>query len=591
MKKIISAIWKHKVRFIIVLLVVAGGGYFVKQKFFPVPVAVRYVESTVERGVLSTVVSGSGQVSASNQIDLKPKAAGDIIYVGAIIGQEVKAGTLLLSINAGDAIKAVHDAQDSLETAKLNLDKLKAPPDELTLLQSQNSLAAVKESLASYKDNLAKSYEDAFNTVATVFSDFPNILGDFSNVLLNADFENHVANVDWYFNHGLSVDFSNEVKMRDYHDNTVSSYQAARAAYDASVGDYQAASRTSATATIESLIDETYETAKKISDAVKIAGSFIDSAKDSMIQSGNYLTLPATIATHQSLMSSYASKINSHLSSLLSARNSIESAKNNIVSISRSIAEKTISYANILAGPDALDLRSSELTVTQRQTALSDAQAKLADYSVRASFNGVIAAFTAKKGDTVSMGSTVGTLITKSRQAIIAFNEIDVAKVAVGQKATLAFDAIDGLTITGEVVEVDTLGTVSQGVVSYNVKVLFDVQDERVKPGMTVSVNVILSSKPNILLVPNSAVKSEAGGRYVQQLDALGNPIHISVQIGDSNDTMTEIISGLNEGDKIVTQTISAAVTTSATASGGVPAGGFTGGGGAALGGTFRALR
>ena len=99
-------------------------------------------------------------------------------------------------------------------------------------------------------------------------------------------------------------------------------------------------------------------------------------------------------------------------------------------------------------------------------------------------------------------------LITKQKIAEISLNEVDAAKVKVGQKVTLTFDAIDGLSITGEVSEIDALGTVSQGVVTYGVKIAFDTQDERVKSGMSVSAAIITDVKQNVLLVPNAAVKS-----------------------------------------------------------------------------------
>ena len=92
------------------------------------------------------------------------------------------------------------------------------------------------------------------------------------------------------------------------------------------------------------------------------------------------------------------------------------------------------------------------------------------------------------------------------------------AKVKVGQKVTLTFDAIEDLSITGEVAEIDTLGTVSQGVVNYAVKIVFDTQDERVKSGMSVSAAIITDVKQDVLLVPNAAVKSN-DEQYVEVLE------------------------------------------------------------------------
>src|SRR6185503_5946600 len=108
-------------------------------------------------------------------------------------------------------------------------------------------------------------------------------------------------------------------------------------------------------------------------------------------------------------------------------------------------------------------------------------------YTVRAPFSGTIAKLSVDKGDQASSGTTVATIISKNQIADLSLNEVDAAKVTVGQKATLTFDAVEDLSIAGAVASVDTLGTVSQGVVSYVVKIQFTTQDERVKPGMSVN--------------------------------------------------------------------------------------------------------
>ena len=154
--------------------------------------------------------------------------------------------------------------------------------------------------------------------------------------------------------------------------------------------------------------------------------------------------------------------------------------------------------------------------------------------------------------------------------ANISLNEVDVAKVKVGQRVTLTFDAVEDLEITGEVAEVDAIGAVSQGVVSYNVKIVFDIQDNRIKPGMSVSAAIVLSSKPDVLLAPNGAIKTQNNLTYVEAL-VNGAPERRTVTVGSSNDTQTEILTGLTEGEAVITQTIisgaSAAVSTqSATA-------------------------
>ncbi|KKQ68940.1 MAG: RND family efflux transporter MFP subunit, HlyD family secretion protein [Candidatus Peregrinibacteria bacterium GW2011_GWF2_38_29] len=197
----------------------------------------------------------------------------------------------------------------------------------------------------------------------------------------------------------------------------------------------------------------------------------------------------------------------------------------------------------------------------------------MSDYTVKAPFDGIVANIAVIKGQNVSAQQSI---------ANISLNEVDVAKIKSAQKATLTFDAVEDLTITGTVGEVDTLGTVSQGVVTYNVKIVFDMQDTRIKPGMSVSAAIIIDTKADVLAIPSGAVKSQGDTYYVEFVDStntqsatagvqgvtlLKAPQQQTVEIGISNDTSTEIISGLKEGDQVVSRTITGSTTAPAASS------------------------
>ena len=130
----------------------------------------------------------------------------------------------------------------------------------------------------------------------------------------------------------------------------------------------------------------------------------------------------------------------------------------------------------------------------------------------------------------------------------------------------------------------DDAGTVSQGVVSYTVTIIPDVANDSVKGGMTVTADIITSVTSDALVVPSTAVKSDSsGGNYVQILTN-GSPVSQTVVVGMSNDSYTQITSGLTEGQKVVTATVNPSAKSTATTtksngnsllnSGGTPAGG-----------------
>jgi RND family efflux transporter MFP subunit len=229
---------------------------------------------------------------------------------------------------------------------------------------------------------------------------------------------------------------------------------------------------------------------------------------------------------------------------------------------------------------EQLNIQSEQIAITQAQNALTDAEQNLSYYHIGAPFDGVMASVPVIVGDNVGSGTTLGTIITTKELADVSLNEVDVAKISLGEKATLTFDAIPNLTIAGQVVEIDSVGTVTQGVVNYNVQISFDTtSNDGVKPGMSVNASIITGIAQNVLMVPSSAIKTTNGVSYVQMFDtqlatplpgvqgspSLVPPRNQTIAVGITNGTSTEVTSGLKAGDEIVTKTIASTTTTTAT--------------------------
>jgi len=570
----------------ILLILVAAGGYFGYRGLAKDKDATRYITAAVKKGTMIISVSGNGQVLPSDQLDIKPKVPGEVVYVGVKNGQKVKAGTLLVQIDDSDAQKRARDAKTSLETAKLELDKLLEPVDELDLLKAENDLAKAKESKQKAEDNTIEAYEDAFNAIANAFLDLPTVITGLRDILYSygiAESETTISNYLWnisIFKNSID-DYKDRCKLEKFTDRAESNYKTARTKYDENFENYKNASRYSEKEIIEALLNETIEATKSIAETVKSETNLLDFVVDYF--SDHDRRVYSKITKYQSDLKIYTSKTNNHLSSLLSIQRSLKNSEEAIVDAERSIKELVLSLAKLKAGADELDIRAKKIAIQQKEDALVDAQQSLADHYIRAPFDGVIANLNVKKGESVSSNQAVATLITNQKIAEITLNEIDIPKIKVGQKANITFDAIEDLNLTGEVVEIDALGTVNQGVVTYGVKIAFDTQDERVKPGMTLTANIITKAKQNALLIPSLAVKQRGNMFYVQIVggdnakavlstdNAFGVIIPKSslrvqpVQVGLSNDTMTEILKGLKQGDVVITQTITSSINSSSS--------------------------
>jgi len=540
LKKILKFTSQHKFITTVIIIIIVLGSYFGYKALKGNGQETRYVLAAVEKGTLITSVSGSGQVSAMNQIDIKSKVSGDVIYINAKSGQEVKTGTLLVQLDTSDVQKTIRDAEINLQREQLNLDKMNG------ITTDEGKIRGVKEKA---EDDIEKAYEDGFNTIANIFLELPNIMSGLNNIIFSYDFETGQQNITYYAN---AVRNYNDKKVSQYEKDAYDKHRIAREEYDQNFQDYKLASRFSEPETTESLIAQTYETTKNIAEAIKSINNLIQFYHDELTQRG--FRAQSLSDTHLSNLNNYTSKTNSYLLNLLSIKNTIQSGKETIVNTNFDIADQ-------------------EIQVKEAEYSLSEAKEKINDYFIRAPFGGVITEVAdTEKGDSISPPSVIATLITKQKIAEISLNEIDVAKVKIGQKVTIIFDAIDGLNISGKVAEIDVIGTVTQGVVSYNVKIVFDTQDERVKSGMSISVSVITDVKQNVLLIPNSAIKSQGDISYVETLSdstlqnqATANvsgitstvlPAQQQIEIGAANDSYTEVTNGLKEGDTIITQTI-----------------------------------
>ena len=543
--KIKNIVFKHKIISLIIILILLGGGYWGYKSLTNTSGVTRYVLAAATKGTIISSVSGTGQVSASDQMTLSPGsgASGQIVYLNAVSGQKVSAGTLLLQLDTTDAEKTIRDAQANLDSAQISLQKLQGAS---TLTVPQNKQDAI--------DALNQDYQSGYNTISSVFTDLPGIMTDLQNVIYGNNFNNQQENIDFYTNAADTYD-SNATTFKD---GLVKSYKTASDEYAKTFNDYKATTRYSDNSAIDSMINETYNATRDIAQAIKDTNNLIQFYKNTL---ATYNIKENIIAdTQLSTVNSDSSKADSDITNLLNTQNTINKDKEAVDN-------------------SDLDLQSQQLALQNSQNSLQDAKDNLANYYIYAPFDGIVGAVSVKKGDTISSGTAAITFITQTDLTTISLSEVDVTKIKMGDKAVLTFDAIDGLSIAGQVTEIDTIGTVSQGVVSYNVQITFATQDSRIKPGMSVSANVITDTQQNVLTVPNSAVKSKNGTYYVlvfsQKQDLTSSsasqgfisataPSQKTVQIGVADDTNTEITSGLSEGDQVVVRTIS---NTTATAS------------------------
>jgi multidrug efflux pump subunit AcrA (membrane-fusion protein) len=124
--------------------------------------------------------------------------------------------------------------------------------------------------------------------------------------------------------------------------------------------------------------------------------------------------------------------------------------------------------------------------------------------------------------------------------------------MALGQKVALTIDALKSWAAAGTVSYIAPAATITNGVVTYAVRVSFPDSEARVKVGMTANLVITTAEHANVLVVPTSALLPKGAGSSVKLRSADGKTTtEVDVQTGLSDGVNTEIVSGLKAGDTI----------------------------------------
>lgn len=277
-------------------------------------------------------------------------------------------------------------------------------------------------------------------------------------------------------------------------------------------------------------------------------------------------------------------------------------------------AEDTTSGAG-----SGMSTAEAEANLESARLAVEEAEQALADTVLRAPANGTVAEVNGAVGDTTSGGSTQSTsssdsssdtatggmgglgggssdtstssgsstsgsgyvtLVDLDRLNLeVAFSESDIGKLEVGQAATVSVNALPDVKLAAKVTAIGVLSESSGSVVEYPVTVTLKQMDDRLKTGMTASADVVVEQVDGAISVPSQAISPGPGGSTVT-VDQDGGQQTRRVTTGLEGDSSTQIMSGLDPGDKVVIQTSSATGGTGGAMPSLPGGGGFPGGGG-----------
>jgi HlyD family secretion protein len=180
--------------------------------------------------------------------------------------------------------------------------------------------------------------------------------------------------------------------------------------------------------------------------------------------------------------------------------------------------------------------------------------------TLKSTINGMVTSVNVEEGEMITSGTQalggggtgIMTVADMSEMIVKAnINEVDVGKLKKGQKVVIGFDAVKGRVYHGEVKRISPSGTEEANLVIYPVEVEILDSDDRIRPGMTADLDIIVGEADNVICIPRQALVNEEGKTMVIKREG-GKVIREPVIAGLDDNIKVEIKSGVKEGDTLL---------------------------------------
>lgn len=604
----------------------------------PVSTASSVVQQTgtVKRGVVLSSVSATGSVVAAKDLTLNFQSSGTLTHVDVKAGQRVTRGQVLGTIDSTDAAASVRQAKAALSAAQANLQNAVTGETAAQRKQDALSVTQAKAAVTSAETALknAKSAAASDNTSAR------QALSQAQQQLKTDQGGEAVAVAQQKTDLGTYADLAaaqaavataqgavTDDQSRQHNDQqTQFDLQAQQLQWNQQLAADDAAKNTSAAsndqAVLNSLALQLQALSKTLSnDAYQLSQdqATLSAAQETVsalkADASSIQSYEAKIVADKAAVAGATTKV---ASTVAQGTQSVQSATQQLTSAKLAAANAALGVTVKQAPPTASVKAQLESAIVQAETSLTAAQQTLSETTLRAPVGGTVASVDGIVGQSVSGGglasatsststATSGTgssatgssssgssssgFVTlvglSSMQVTAAFAESDVAKLAVGQPATVTVSALGGAQLAAHIAAINPIASSSSSVVQYTVTFALDQANKQLKPGMTANVAVTVAEKDNVLQVPSAAV---TGSGRNARVTVLKNGVSQTVPViaGLAGDSSTEIVSGLTAGETyVITTTVARSTGAAGTSTtptvrpgGGFGGGGFGGGGG-----------
>lgn len=519
MKGILNFIQKRKVLFSVALvaLILVSFWYVSSHK----KAAATYV--AVKRGTVLSEVSVTGTVKPTHNLNLAFQSGGRIKAIYVKVGDEVQEGQTLAVLSNADIAAQLFQAQASVKTEEATLNQLKVGTKPEDIKVEQSKLDKAKQDLANYYGSVPNILNDGYikaNDAVRQQADVMFSNSEQSNPQLNFQVNN--------------FQIQNDVQNQRY-----------AASVELNNWENELTGLTSGSSS--STLSRAFTNGESHLTIIRV---FLYKLRDA-VQNASSLS-QTTISTYRANLTTALNEVNTALTNILNQEQSIASQA---VLVEQTQNELSSELAGNL--PEQINAQAAKVEQAKANAVYYESQ--LAKTILTAPFGGLTTRVIPSAGDIVATTDPVVSLIGGGAYEIEAnIAESDIAKIRVGDTATVTMDAYGpGAVFQAKVAQRDLSATQIEGVATYKTTLQFLSQDARILAGLTANLNILSDKKGQVLYIPTRNIITEGDRKFVHLLrNSQGNVIEkIEIKTGlRGSDGMTEITSGLKEGDRVVVE-------------------------------------
>lgn len=493
----------------------------------------------VKKGSIVQTVKALGRVAASQEATLYFKQTGRLRRLYVETNQKVKEGDLLAELETGNLRTQIDQAKLNLDIAQIKLTQVmqKSGSDTTALAQARASLEKAQAEYTKAAGELEKirsgaaaaDLRAAEQTVASAEAAYAKAQTDLDRVKAGSTPE-AIASAEFDLEKARNSLWSKQISR----DATCG--RGTGPACDAANAEVAAAETTVAQEQADLDRAKAGSKPEDIANAEKTLASAratLESARAKLdqVKAG---AKPYEVAAAEQ--------------TLASAKAGLESAK---ASYDQAVA--------VAAKGGDYDVQIQQKQVELARVSLAVLEDQLALAQIKSPFDGAVLSTQGREGENVNAFTPVAVVANpKSLQIAVELSATDMPKVQLNQEATIVFTAFPTESIQAKIVYLPSLAAGSDPQLPANQRtVRLDFQPpagKELELGSLANVTVATQKKHDVLILPNNAIRTFGGRKYVRIQTPSGRKQEVDVEVGINNETETEIVKGVKEGQQVISQ-------------------------------------